>query len=441
MAESSGSPHNMRYHIVLVPGFAGFDALGQLEYYAGVTPEFEKWNVNRPDVALHYFDNFPTAGVITRATRLRTYLARRLARGEIAPGDVVSLVGHSTGGLDIRWLLWGLSGNAGGAPCPIRVDVGSTVEPSDLLDAIQRVVFLSVPHWGTNIADWVRAHKVWREAIVAQLRLAVAGSQTYILDQIEERATGLAACLTDADLLLAVEDSLAEANACNGERTALRALAAHEAASELALYLRQMAADFHAIDDLSSRRPRGGAVSPAHFDDAEREKELAFWEGQKIRVRSFATIGGRPFDFPLGEPAPIWTLTDLCTYPESTKKGPQSAGTDIAYRIGYRACAGGPLGYPELSGKVRRRLGACPPPPMELWDNDGIVNTVSMLWPRGENIETAGDHLDIVGHYHLVKAPPGAGRRYEAYDLLGSSPLFSDPMFTQVWTEIFNFCS
>ena len=27
-----------RLHVVLVPGFAGFDALGQLEYGAGVTP-------------------------------------------------------------------------------------------------------------------------------------------------------------------------------------------------------------------------------------------------------------------------------------------------------------------------------------------------------------------------------------------------------------------
>ncbi len=63
-----------RVHIVLVPGFAGFDALGQLEYYAGVTPEFQRWKQlpeNRgTDVDLHYFDNFPTAAVRTRAGRL-----------------------------------------------------------------------------------------------------------------------------------------------------------------------------------------------------------------------------------------------------------------------------------------------------------------------------------------------------------------------------------
>ena len=33
-------PHAKRYHLVLVPGFVGFDALGQLVYYAGVTEAF-----------------------------------------------------------------------------------------------------------------------------------------------------------------------------------------------------------------------------------------------------------------------------------------------------------------------------------------------------------------------------------------------------------------
>lgn len=100
-----------RVHIVLIPGFAGFDALGQLEYYAGVTPQFQLWKKSgassRTGVALHYFDNFPTAAVRTRAARLRNYLATRFARGEFVRGDRIALVGHSTGGLDIRCLLLG----------------------------------------------------------------------------------------------------------------------------------------------------------------------------------------------------------------------------------------------------------------------------------------------------------------------------------------------
>jgi len=57
---------NRRTHVILVPGFAGFDALGQLEYYACLTPPFRKWQEQHTDqvtAVLHYFDNFPTAAV------------------------------------------------------------------------------------------------------------------------------------------------------------------------------------------------------------------------------------------------------------------------------------------------------------------------------------------------------------------------------------------
>jgi len=88
-----------------------------------------------------------------------------------------------------------------------------------------------------------------------------------------------------------------------------------------------------------------------------------------------------------------------------------------------------------------RHIGQCRPQPLELWDNDGIVNTNSMLWPTGENVLVAGDHLDIVGHYKLVEAERGSGRKYQSYDSLKSMPQFTGEMFQNIWTEIFNFCS
>jgi hypothetical protein len=75
-----------------------------------------------------------------------------------------------------------------------------------------------------------------------------------------------------------------------------------------------------------------------------------------------------------------------------------------------------------------------------VWDNDGIVNTMSMFWPKGENVLVPGDHMDIVGHYKLLKAEPGGGRKYRAYDLLKSESGFSDKIFIAVWKEIFAFC-
>ena len=109
MSSQNGSASRDRVHIVLVPGFGGFDALGKIEYYAGITGIFQKWDP-RSRTVLHYFDNLPTAAVVTRATRLRSYLAKRIARGEITAGDDICLVGHSTGGLDVRQLVSDLDG-------------------------------------------------------------------------------------------------------------------------------------------------------------------------------------------------------------------------------------------------------------------------------------------------------------------------------------------
>ena len=422
-----------RFHIVLVPGFAGFDALGQLEYYGGITPFFQE----RPpgNQVLHYFDNFPTAAVVTRATRLRSYLAKRMARGEISAGDDVILVGHSTGGLDIRWLLWDLHHRKQ----PIPVDGGAKVEAARILERVRRVVFLSVPHWGTNIADWVRAHGVWRRAAVEELRAAVAGSDLLLLDRIESSLVGGAACLTGAELFRAVQDALSEANEHNGKPSPVRTAEAQEAASQLGLYLRHMASDFGAIDDLTSRPPRGGEpVSPGHFGVGDRKKELKL--GQGIEFRSYVTLGRRPFGFDPGEPAPAWELAKPWTYPEVTKDAGLSAGTDIVYRTCYRACAGGPFQQPALSGEVTKRWKGAPQHPIEVWDNDGIVNTLSMLWPEGENVLVPGDHMDIVGHYKPILAERGGGRKYRAYDLLKSESGFGDKIFKDVWKEIFAFC-
>ena len=93
-------------------------------------------------------------------------------------------------------------------------------------------------------------------------------------------------------------------------------------------------------------------------------------------------------------------------------------------------------------------LGPAPPDPLELWDNDGIVNTASMFWPDGKNVLLRGDHLDIVGHYQLVPArgasdnhkyPPA--RKYRSYDALKSKSQFTEERFNEVWNQIFEFAT
>jgi hypothetical protein len=433
-----GNASGSRYHVVLIPGFGGFDALGQLEYYFGVTSLFQKAKA-QPNAVLHYFDNLPTAAVVTRAARLRRYLAKRMVRGEIGSNDHVTLVGHSTGGLDIRQLLADLHDRPDD---PNLVDGGEGVKSHEIRACLRRVVFLSVPHWGTNIADWVRSHPVGRQAVVAKLRAAVAESQVPLLNLLPHALTAGAAGLVGSELLRAVKDALLEADPNCGLGGPERTADAHEAAAALALYLRHIASDFHVIDDLVSRRPPGAPVSPAHFDEKKRAEELTLWNGgryPRIQTLSYVTVSRSPFRFRPGSPAPVWELTKPWTYPEFMKDGKLSDGTDLMYRMCYRACAGGPFKMPPDMTEVRWRIGPASLDTIQVWDNDGIVNTASMFWPEGRNVLVECDHMDIVGHYRPLDGHPKAGRKGRAYDLLKSAPQFQGETFDQVWKEIFKF--
>jgi hypothetical protein len=428
--ERTTSPGS-RLHLVLVPGFAGFDALGQIEYYAGVTPRFRDWQARggRNHVVLHYFDNFPTAAVVTRAGRLRRYLAKRIARGEFQPDDSLALVGHSTGGLDIRRVLWDLTRYPDE---PLAVDGVEDVKPAQILKLIKRVVFLSVPQWGTNIADWVRENVLGRAVLVAQLRTSVAASQVPLLNRIQSWISSAAASRIDIGLLHAIHDALREAEG-GAANDSMSAAMAHEAASQLELWLRHIASDFSAIEDLApgEQHTNGGCTSPAHFPSGWRVQELANWS--KIRTRSYATVSESPFRFETGKAAPRWDLLKAWTWPDLTPRAAGEAEWDIFYRYCYRACAGGPFQYPGTI-PVPQPFGASRQRRIELWDNDGIVNTASMLWPHGEEtLLVECDHMDIVGHYDRVR--PGV------YDLLGSGSKFGEPEFTAVWKHIFDFCS
>jgi hypothetical protein len=438
-----------RVHIVLVPGFAGFDALGQLEYYAGVTPLLRTQNGNEgTPVVLHYFDNLPTASVATRALRLRHYLAKRFARGEFQHGDRVALVGHSTGGLDIRRLLLDLDRDKNGAF--IEVDGSRNhsfqVPAAELLQLVQRVAFLSVPQWGTNIASWVRRRP--RRMMLAMLRLIVRAANLSVPNDVEELAVEGLAYAARADILRAARDAIGEMDATAVKGDPARCADAHEAASELELFLRHIASDFAAIDDLAAD-PHPDHVSPAHFTKEERRNEQAMWRRCGIDTRSYATIGKRPYDFKPGEVVPPWEPLHFRSGPWSRLMPGVRAQTDLVYLCAYRACAGGPFGISVaprqlVATPLETPLGTSQPRLVETWDNDGIVNTASMLWPDAEKtILVDGDHGDIIGHFRLVEAPPDSMplRRYHTYDLLRSDSGFTKDTFERVWRDVLTFCS
>jgi triacylglycerol lipase len=126
------------HHVILVPGFAGFGALGTLSYFSGVrevlTAEFHRRGLraNIVEVAV-----LPTASIRHRAARVLETLAR-IAAAEEGP---LHLIAHSTGGLDARLAI----APTASLPASVRFN---------LYDRICTLVTVSAPHFGTPLASF-----------------------------------------------------------------------------------------------------------------------------------------------------------------------------------------------------------------------------------------------------------------------------------------------
>lgn len=402
-----------RIHIVMVPGFGGFDALGTLRYYAGVTPAWSRWEEEHPDAGavLHYFDNLPTAGVKTRAKELRRWLAKRIARREIQGDDRIVLVGHSTGGLDIRRLLGDL--HRGGVE---RVDGLSVDRISDVLVRIARVVFLSVPHYGTNLADAIDGDR----NIARLVSIMRAGLGLTILPGTLTDSLIAAARIVpgpDAQILAATRD-VELAMADRPDDDPWMAAARRQVRADVTLWFEHVDRDFLAIRDLVSRR--------RHEHVAELDTAVAVMKAHGVTARTFATVAPPPYSARSLErwrksyvPWQVGIIPQLAT---------KNRNVDATYAIGYALCARGPFEPPPPLG-VRR---------LEAWENDGVVNTASMLhpFPGDEPVLVEADHGDILGHYQLAADDDGERR---SYDLLGANAGFGLAEFTRVWDAVFDF--
>jgi triacylglycerol lipase len=440
------SPRN---HVVLAPGFGGFDALGQIFYYAGVTLSFERWREKRREaglpeahVALHYFESLPTAGVRSRAMALRAFLEERAFRCVFQHGDRIALVGHSTGGLDLRQLLVNLNPQFQDSFRDVVKE--SLVTDDQLMALIDRLVFLSVPQAGTNIADFIRRFRTPIEVALDQVKLGLKLSHNRILDNFERWLLSKA-CIPAPfpDLVDAVRDAILETlpgDETHTPEARYRAALARAAYGELFGWLDNVSSDFFAIDDLAYEGVEGVLPTPARYDDAMRQAEQAAWRAAGITTRSYATIGRSPYD-----KQPRTRRYGFFSFPRLlvNLRPDDVADTDVVYRIAYAATAAGP--FKPLSGNDavlvngQRRI-------IQAWENDGIVNTASMLWPdRDQTRLVHGDHGDIIGHYDLTgpkkTSESVTGRKNHSYDILGSSSGFKTPEFDAVWHDVFDFCA
>ena len=501
MAENAEYPiTTSRHHLVLVPGFVGFDALGQLDYYAGVTHVFDAWNDPQSraarQVSIHYFDNFPTASVKLRASKLRGYLAERIARGEFAPGDTLALVGHSTGGLDIRRALFDMAADEDEI---LTVDGCSNVSHKQILAMTQRIAFLSVPQFGTNIADFAYRFSNTIQGLASD---AVVGLQLNhgVLGQLRRQLFGLLSS-SPSNFVLALVDTLDESDE-NPAGTDEQKARQREARFQLTSWLDNIANDFSIIEDLRSETPQNTAddpkvpprpKSPAHFSAAERRGELDTWKKYGIKTHTYASripprdvaasafarglVAGLHWASPaldLGAKllprGPMkWLFPPIALATEATRATEilslpivldvLGRAPGLVFDIFHAACADprGPFRDPDTiaPGSLAptfRHLGSTADvarTEIAVGDSDGVVNTLSMLWPYDPADPSAhrvdlvdADHGDVIGHFELkaLARPEPGGRRFFAYDFFQNELKFTQSSFERLWESVFDFC-
>jgi len=385
----------MQDHIVLVPGFGGFHALGSLRYYHGVTQA-----LGFTPLVLHYFPNLPTASVQSRARQLRRWLGELQERGVIGRKDDIHLVGHSTGGLDVRQLLMNY-----------RNDEDTHGASEDVLGQIRTVQFISTPQHGTNLAHRLRGLRI--PSRVARLLPRMLFETTRALREVGVSFLGrrlrrmFPPNKGSPDWLDAAIQTMV---GFDSSKDPLERALARASYFETLRWLLDISTDIAALSDLDPVWTPGSPVSPAHRTTTDREQD--FFERRDIQCGSIVTVAKRPV-----AAAEVAQGLFKLVYAMNARRPCRELGQ--AQSIPW-------LLEPE---REARRLTPS--------DNDGIVNSVSRVWPDAESsFVVEADHADVIGHFRYAEPPPHVTQRFYQYDLLCSGSDFGPDEFEALWRKI-----
>ncbi|MCA9656809.1 MAG: triacylglycerol lipase [Myxococcales bacterium] len=364
-----------RHFVYLVPGFFGFANFGEFKYFAhvrraleaglrarGVTPE------------LHEVRVLPTASLPRRAAALLAVIRQTWADG--AP---ISIVGHSTGGLDARLLM---------TP-DVELPTGGQVD--DLAPHVRAVVSVTSPHRGTPLADKLAS-------VLGQQLLRLLSAMT--IHSIRVGRVPLPIMTRVADIfgplgaLVGAKGGLLE----ELYRDVLRDFTP-EQARHIEAFFRQVASD-------SSLLPQLGASAMELFNTRCSLRPGLRYGSVVLQARPPTLRGalrsGSPFD----------------------------QASYAIFRAIYTLTASGggaPRPGPAQEAALRAAFGALPDPAA----NDAIVPTLSQVW--GEVLACAwGDHLDVLGHFD-----GGADDLHN--DWLRSLSDFRVQDFDRIWARVADF--
>jgi triacylglycerol lipase len=333
------------HDVYLVPGFLGFVNLGRITYFGHVRRILgERFTALGLDARIHLVGPPPTASLPTRAARVAEAIAATAQKGD-AP---LHLIGHSSGGLDVRLL------TAPGVGLPTDVDV------ERLAGRVRTVVTMSTPHHGTPLASFFTTLRG------QQLLQVLSLNTIYVLHfghlpisallWMGGMALRFGDLVVNSELLDELFSRLLE-DFTAGRRRAVRALL-RDVVRDQSLMLQLTPEAMEVFN--ASVLPRPGVRYGAVVTQAARPS-----------LRATLAVG----------------------------LDPAAQVTHAVYGALYQLIATAPRHRssrltPSQTRALRRAYGAIPS-----WDvSDGIVPTLSQTW--GHVIHAAvADHLDALGHF------------------------------------------
>ena len=364
------------HHVYLVPGFFGFANLGDLTYFGHVhdflmTAFARRGLTLRVDVVC----TRPTASLLRRAERLADTMARTLRDDD----GSVHLIGHSSGGLDVRLLL------DRGVRLPGDLDV------ERITSRVRTAVTVATPHHGTPLAGFFAS--VLGERLLQALSLATMAMLRFGRVPLSA-IIALGAAFARVDGFLGINSALLDE------------------------VFDKLLADFSP--------PRREAVA-AFLTEVRGEQGLLTQLTPEAMEVFDAAVRLRP-DVRAGS---VVTRALAPNLQSRWRVGLDPAGqaTYGIYAVMHRLSRLAPERVPPLddaqANVLRDAFGTLP----DAAASDGVVPTRSQPW--GEVIDAVeADHLDILGHYgDLAHDPPHI-------DWVTTGSGCTTPRFEAVWNAV-----
>jgi hypothetical protein len=371
--------------ILLVPGLFGFAQLGSIRYFDQVSDLLGRFT---PIADIQPLQPPPTGSIWRRVDYLHQRVLEKLAQGATR----VHLVGHSTGGVDVR-LLTNSRYRWPGGPCG--------QERTAYFDRIGAVVAMSAPQRGSPIATRLRGAM---EGLIPALFLASIaakdGSQADFL-------TGKIRDFFERDVL-AVLTALSFWSHRSGVKP--QAMPSMEATNAKAVidYLDQIRHDHPLIHELT----------PLAMDLLNSHIQVAPGEGEReLPIASFVTVA----------PPPRLRLSDL-----GLTDFRWQARLEPAQRWFYAASYRETRVQPGQFGPLPHGpwIGGSPPPGIDEFAavaQDAVVPAGSQTVTGTAEALVFGDHLDVVGHF------PGREGGKTVFD---SGANFDDARMQLLWQAV-----